>query len=127
MERLMRNVFLAAPLAAVALAGCAVGPSLAEQMSGYVGRPESVLVAQLGVPDRRIHVGGLTYFAYVHKSFHYQSGSFGYGGFGGFYGPFYGPFYGGGFPAEAYTNECTTTFTLKDKVVQSFALRGNDC
>ncbi|MGC9269758.1 hypothetical protein [Acidiphilium sp.] len=124
----MRKLILATPLAAVALAGCAVGPSLSEQMSSFVGRPESVLVAQLGVPDRRIHVGGLTYFAYEHRSFHYESGSFGYGPFyGPGFGGFYGPFYGGGFPAEAYTNECTTTFALKNKIVQSFTLRGNDC
>jgi len=126
----MRKLFMAAPLAAIAMAGCAVGPSLAEQMSGYVGRPESVLVAQLGVPDRRIHVGGMTYFAYVHKSVDYQSGSYGFGGFGGFggfYGPFYGPFYGDSFPAQVTTDECTTTFALKDKIVQSFTLRGNDC
>ncbi len=123
--RHLRKLILAAPLAAVGLAGCAIGPSLAEQMSGFVGRPESVLVAQLGVPDRRIDVGGLTYFAYVHKSVSYQSASFAYGGFGGF-GGYYGPFYGGGFPAQAYTEECTTTFALKDKTVQSFTLRGND-
>ncbi|MDD2877474.1 MAG: hypothetical protein PHT60_10685 [Acidiphilium sp.] len=124
----MRKFILAAPFAALALAGCAIGPSLAEQMSGYVGRPESVLVAQLGVPDRRIQVGDLTYFAYVHRSVQFDSGSFGYGPFyGPAFGGYYGPFYGGGFPAQTYTTECTTTFALKDQVVQSFTLRGNDC
>lgn len=120
----MRKLFLATPLVAITLAGCAVGPSLGEQMSGYIGRPESVLVAQLGVPNRRIKVGGIDYFAYVHKSMSYQSGSY---GFGGFYGPFDGPFYGGDFPAQVTTNECTTTFALKNKTVQSFALSGNNC
>lgn len=123
----MRKLILAAPLAALALSGCATGPSWAERMSAYVGRPESVLVAGMGVPDKRISVGGLAYFAYVRKSFHYVGG----GGFGPspfFYG--FGPgYYGswGGFPAQAYTDECTTTFALKNQTVQSFTLRGNDC
>lgn len=125
----MRRIIMIAPLAAVALAGCAVGPSLAEQMSGYVGRPESVLVAQLGVPNRRIHVAGVTYFAYVHRRFHYSPGSYGMGG--PFFYPgdddLFGPFYGGGFPPQAYTSSCTTTFALKNHMVESFTLRGNDC
>ena len=129
-RRNFRTTTLAAPLAAVALAGCATGPSLSERMSAYVGRPESVLVAQLGVPNRRIHVAGVTYFAYVHRHFHYSSGSYGMGGpfiypaDDGFYGPFFG---GGGFPAQAYTDSCTTTFALKNNIVQSFTLRGNAC
>ncbi|MCF3947444.1 MULTISPECIES: hypothetical protein [Acidiphilium] len=124
----MRKLILTAPLAAAALAGCATGPSLSERMSAYVGRPESALVAGLGVPNRRIDVAGVTYFAYVHRHFHYSSGSYGMGPFfypvGGFYGPFYGD---GGFPATAYTSSCTTTFALKNNIVQSFMLRGNDC
>jgi hypothetical protein len=120
----MPRLTLATPLAAaLALAGCAIGPSLAQQMSGYVGRPESVLVAQLGVPNRQIEVSGVTYFAYVHKSVGIQPRPFGYIGVGAYYGPFYGPNIG----AEAYIDECTTTFALKDKIVQSFMLRGNDC
>ena len=123
----MRKLIMAAPLAAMALAGCATGPSLSERMSAFVGRPESVLVAGLGVPNRRIHTGGLTYFAYVHRQFHYDSGSYGAGPMFYPYGGFYGPFFDGGFPAQAYTDNCTTTFALKNKVVQSFTLRGNDC
>lgn len=123
----MRLLILAAPFAALALSGCVRGPSLAQQMSGYVGRPESVLVAQLGVPDRRIAVGDLTYFAYVHRAFHYQSGSIGAGPFFAGYGGFYGPIFAPAFPTQANTEECTTTFALRHKIVQSFTLRGNDC
>ncbi|WP_262312270.1 hypothetical protein [Acidiphilium sp. AL] len=131
-EQIMRTILRTMPLAALVLAGCATGPSLSERMSAYVGRPESILVKQLGVPNRRIRVAGVTYFAYVHQHFHYTSGSYGFG-----MGPifdadddddaFFGPAFGGGFPARAYTDTCVVTFTLKDKMVQSYTMRGNAC
>ncbi|HQT75385.1 MAG TPA: hypothetical protein PLX84_15785 [Acidiphilium sp.] len=120
-----RKLVLAAPVAALMLAGCAVGPSLAERMSGYVGRPESALVAALGVPDRRITVDGTTYFAYVERSYSAQPGVG--APFPGFYGPYYGPYYGPVFPPATYTRQCTVTFALKGGMVKTFTLRGNDC
>ena len=119
---MIRKLVLAAPVAALVLAGCAIGPSLAEQMSAYVGRPESVLVAQMGVPNRKIEVDGTTYFAYVQRSYHYQPG-FAPPVYPGFYGPFYGPY----FPPSAYVDQCTVTFAIQDKMVKSFTLRGNAC
>ena len=125
----MRTILRTMPLAAlVVVAGCATGPSLSERMSAYVGRPESVLVKQLGVPNRRISVAGVTYFAYVHQHFHYTSGSYGMGPiFDADDDEFFGPAFGGGFPARAYTDTCIVTFALKDKVAQSFTMRGNAC
>jgi hypothetical protein len=121
---MMRKAVLAAPVAALVLAGCVVGPSLAERMSGYVGRSESALVAGMGVPNRKIDVDGTTYFAYVQQDYQYQPGfapasPYPYG----FYGPFYTPY----FPPSAYVNQCTITFAIRDKMVKSFTLRGNAC
>ena len=116
-----RKLVLAAPVVALVLAGCAVGPSLAERMSAYVGRPESALVAALGVPDRKITVDGKTYFAYVERSYSYQPGFV--PPYPGFYVPYYGPF----FQPDTYTRQCTVTFALEGGMVKSFTLRGNDC
>lgn len=124
---MMRKLVFAAPLAALALAGCAVGPSLAERMSAYVGRPESVLVAQMGVPNRRIRVDGTSYFAYVRRSYHEEPGFAGPDYVPGFYGPFYGPFLGPMFPPSTYETACTITFAIRHKMVKSFSLRGNAC
>lgn len=124
----MHKILVAAPLAALVLTDCATGPSLSERMSAYIGQPESVLVSHLGVPNRRIHIAGRTYVAYVRQDFHYEAGSYGMGpAFYPSYGGFYGPSFGGGFPAQAYTDSCTVTFVLKDKVVQSFTMYGNAC
>ncbi|HEX7389903.1 MAG TPA: hypothetical protein VF286_07305 [Acidiphilium sp.] len=114
-----------AALATTTLAGCATGPGLAVRMSTYVGRPESTLIAGLGVPDRKITADGVTWFAYVNQQFHYSPGTYGMGPFfspWGFYGP---PF--GGLPPTAYTTSCTVTFAIKGGMVMSYTLRGNDC
>ena len=120
----MRRILLAMPAVALGLAGCAVGPTHAEKMSALVGQPTSVLVARLGVPNRRITVGGVTYFAYVKRRVSYTSGSY---GVGPIYYAYYGPFIGGGFPPEYNSESCTTTFAIEGKLVRSFTLRGNDC
>ncbi len=121
----MRNSMLTLALATLSLAGCAFGPNLAERMSMYVGQPESVLVAQLGVPNRKMTVDGVTYFAYVRHHVSYSPGSF-------CYGPAYYSYYGpvipcNNFPPTYRYERCTVTFALEKKRVQSFTLRGDDC
>jgi hypothetical protein len=120
----MNRSALAFPAMALGLVGCTMGPTHAEKMSAFVGQPVSVLVARLGVPNRRITVDGVTYFAYVKHHVSYTSGSY---GVGPIYYAYYGPFAGGGFPPEYNSESCTTTFALQGKLVRSFTLRGNDC
>ena len=126
----MRKLILAAPVLATALTGCVTGPDLVERMSQLVGQPEQVVVQQLGVPNRILKVKGVTYYAYVRHSTEYVPGSVGFG-YGNFIGPFGGPFfssyYGGGFPPEAISDRCETTFAISGGIVRSFALHGNDC
>ena len=120
----MKNLVFAIPAIALGLAGCTVGPTQAQKMSAYVGQPVSVLVAQLGVPNRRITVNGVTYYAYVKHHISYSPGSY---GVGPIYYAYYGPFADGGFPPSYNSETCTTTFALQGKLVRSFTLRGNDC
>jgi hypothetical protein len=130
----MRKLILGVPLLAAGLAGCVTAPSLAERMSQFVGQPESVLVQQLGVPNRTATINGTTYLAYIRRHTEFTPGSYGYGPFMGPYGysPFMGPYWGGwggwgGFPPQAVTYSCETTFIVVNKLVRSFTLRGNDC
>ena len=123
----MRKLALAAPAAALVLAGCTFGPGLSERMSAYVGRPESALVQQMGVPDKTITVNGTTYLAYRQGRPVYYGGPYfaPYPGWWGGY-PFYPTLTPGYVPTYVYQS-CTITFAVKKGMVESFTLRGNDC
>jgi hypothetical protein len=126
--------FTFAPLlfaGALALSGCATGPSLQSRMAGYTGASTQTLVEHLGVPDRQITTNGTAYLAYnVRHSEQLESG-FGAVGpyFGrGFYGAGFGAgFYDSGFPQPIDQYVCTATFAMRDDHVVGFTLRGNDC
>lgn len=118
---------IAMSAAALALAGCTFGPSLAERMSAYVGRPESALVAQMGVPDKRIAVNGTTYLAYERGRPVYYGGPYfaPYPGWWGGY-PFHPMLTPDYVPTYVYQS-CTITFAVTKGLVRSFTLRGDDC
>lgn len=122
----MRKLAVIVPVAALGLAGCTFGPSLSEQMSAYVGRPESSLVQGMGVPDKQITVKGTTYLAYQQGHPVYYGGPYfaPYPYWGGY--PFYPTLTPGYVPTYVYQG-CTITFAVKKGMVESFTLRGNDC
>lgn len=108
------------------LAGCATGPSLQSKLAGYIGAPESVLVQQLGVPQRQIQVNGVNYLAYQVRYSAQNTYVGPYWGAGPYWGgPFWGPY--GPLQQDVQIWSCEATFALKDDKVQSFSLRGNDC
>ena len=115
----MRRVYAAAML--VALAGCANG--LAErraELSQWVGQPETMLLGAMGAPSRTYETSGMKFLTYEDRRVEVVPGSPSY------FGP--GPFwFGGGFPPEAVTLLCDTTFTVAGGVVRAFSLRGNAC
>jgi hypothetical protein len=115
----------------LALAGCVVGPSLAQRLQAYVGQPETVLVQGLGVPNRTITSGGITFLAYDWQSSTVIPGDPGFvgWGWGGFGPPGFGA-WGGGWatPATVITTGCEATFQMSaDDRVAAFTLRGNAC
>ncbi|MBW4023716.1 MAG: hypothetical protein HIU92_11365 [Proteobacteria bacterium] len=117
-------------IVSLALAGCAVGPTLPQRLEAYVGQPESVLVQGLGVPTRSITTGGIKFLAYDWQSQTVIPGSPGYVGWGwGGYGPGFGVL-GAGWPTPpaVITTGCEATFQMSpaDTVV-AFTLRGNAC
>lgn len=106
------------------LAGCA-GPHLARTMSAYVGKPESALVAALGVPASRTESGGITYDRYERTITYSVPGWVG--------GPLFvdqRPAIGGippVVPPQTYHNTCTVTFAIVGGVVRSYTAHGSVC
>ncbi len=121
----MRKTIL---LGVLILAGCVTGPSLQTRMAAFIGATPQVLVQNLGVPDKRITVGGIDYLAYTEHHTEIAPGVGLIGGFGPYGGgPFFGDLDFGGIPPQAIDLSCETTFILKDDRVFNVVLRGNDC
>lgn len=105
----------------LALVGCTLPPSAEVRLAPYVGRSEIELVQGLGVPDRSYETGGLRFLQYEERRqvLHQLD-------------PYWGRPYGRFAPLPLggpvlLTRSCDATFTLRDGVVQSFTLRGDDC
>ena len=90
-------------------------------LNQFIGRSESDLVQQMGVPTRSFETGGVQYLAYNESRTDVMPGLPGYG-----WGPYWG-WYGGGIPPQVVTLTCETTFAVSNGVVQSYTLRGNAC
>ncbi|HET8996221.1 MAG TPA: hypothetical protein VFN42_06095 [Acetobacteraceae bacterium] len=107
----------------VLLGGCA--NYLAQRqafLSQFVGKPDTLLVQKLGVPTRSFTTDGVQYLAYTESRVDIIPGTPGFG----WGSPFWG-WYGGGFPPQAVTRACETTFAVTKGIVQSYTLRGNAC
>lgn len=106
---------------AVLLAGCSNRLAQREAfLSRFIGKPETLLVQQLGVPDRTYQTEGVKYLAYNESRVDILPAT-----------PFLGPpwwgWYGGGFPPQAVNLTCDTTFAVSGGIVRSYTLRGNAC
>jgi hypothetical protein len=113
---------------ALALVGCAQGPSLQSQMSAYVGSSEANLVLSLGVPDKQVTVNGVKYLAYVRQQAQVESYSGSWGGpWRGYWGPYYAAYYNPGFPNNIYVWSCEVTFQVQNDKVYNVTLKGNYC
>jgi len=93
-------------------------------LSQFVGKPDSVLVQQLGVPTRSFTTNGVQYLAYTESRVDIIPGMPAYPYAWG--APFWG-WYGGGFPPQVVNLTCETTFAVTGGIVRSFTLRGNAC
>jgi hypothetical protein len=106
---------------ALLMAGCALGPSLEERLAPLVGKREGEVVMALGVPTRTYEADGRKFLQYEQRRVSLYPGdpywARPYGRFGPVLSP--GPM--------LITRSCDTTFTLRQGVVEAFALRGDDC
>jgi hypothetical protein len=108
-------------LAVAALASCT--NQLAQRqayLSQFIGKPESALVQQMGVPNRSYETGGVKYLAYDEHRIDIVPGP-------PTYAPFYLGWYGAGFPPQVVELTCETTFEISAGTVKTFTLRGNAC
>ncbi len=89
-------------------------------LNQFIGQPESVLVQQMGVPNRSIETGGARYLAYEEHRVDVLPGVSGFG-------PWPYGWFGPGIPPQVIDLRCETTFEVVDATVRSFTLRGNAC
>lgn len=127
----MRVAVLMGCLAVAACAGDR-GPTYAEQLNQFVGRPEVEAVAALGAPSQSYETGGKKFLTWTSVRSRVVPGPY--------YPSFYGSgFYGGGYgrrgvgmgyspgfwgPDRVLQDSCATTATVERGVVQGFSLNG---
>lgn len=125
MHARVTTLVLCLPLLATA---CANG--LAERraaLAPLIGKSETDLVRQLGVPNRTFETGGHRFLAYVEDRTTVLPGvgpigPFGYPYAGGWVGG-----YVGSLPPEVLDRVCETTFEVDAGRVTGVTLRGNAC
>ena len=126
-EAMRRAPSALALLSLAVLSACAVGPTISERLSTYVGRSELDLVSALGVPTRSYETGGQKFLAYEEQRTVALPSAYPTGFVGG---PFGRGFYGGGYAAYGTSYapvQCDVTFALREGRVASFTYRGQGC
>ncbi|MCI0752274.1 hypothetical protein [Teichococcus vastitatis] len=113
----MRRLILALPV--VLLAACAVGPTLDQQLSTFVGQSEGDVVARMGVPVRTYEIEGRRFLQFEQYSTVMVPGDPLY--YGGWYRRHWAT------PSTYAQVRCDITFTLRAGRVESYAARGDGC
>lgn len=120
----MRSRFVL--LLPLVVAACAVGPTLSQRLSAYVGGSEAELVQALGVPVRSYETEGIRFLQFERRSIVAL--------------PQPDPFYNYGYwgyrpwPWRPWVNSpsyaevrCDITFAVRNQRVESFTLNGDGC
>lgn len=108
------------------LVACAQGPTLDQRLSTFVGRGETDLIAQFGVPARVHEAEGRRFLQFEQRRSVAIASAPGH--FGPVYGP-WGPRMGYWPPPPPLITEltCELTFGLRDARVETFSHRGAGC
>jgi hypothetical protein len=111
---------MAAVMLSLALVACAVGPTLDQRLSAYIGRSEGDLVAGLGVPLRSYETEGRRFLQFEQRSTIAVSQPDPF-----FWGPRYSMW---NVPPASFAEvSCQITFALREQRVESFTLNGQGC
>ena len=108
------------------LTGCATREKYVNKLNTLVGKQESQLVSMWGMPTSMYEADGLRYLTYTRSETVYIAGTPAKTTTTYYLGkPI--PFQTVGTSDYSYTKDCTTTFTVINKVISSFRIQGNDC
>ncbi len=122
MQKLLPALFLAAGL----LVGCATTENFEKKVSVYVGKTENHLVAAEGIPSSSYELDGTKYLTYSKSESGVIPGTPARANTNYINGKAYTTMVGGS-PAIGYTNTCSVTFTVVNKVITGYTYKGNDC
>jgi hypothetical protein len=122
-------------LAALALLGACASrtpEAFDQRMTSFVGRPETELVAGLGVPSRTYEADGrrLLQWDFLQQNAGpaiYPSIGFGFGSFGRSSGVGVGTGLGMGFGGASPPRGCSVVFAIQEGLVQGFNRNGPGC
>ena len=108
------------------LTACATTENYEKILSTNIGKPETALVATWGIPTSMYENEGVRYLTYTQTESGYIPGtnptvSTTYIG-----GKAYTRSVGGS-QGVGYTNTCSTTFTVVNKIVTNYSYKGNSC
>ncbi|HKM61944.1 MAG TPA: hypothetical protein VJY39_05580 [Acidisphaera sp.] len=117
----------ALPALVLLVAGCVdYVPTRQSELTQFVGKSETQLVAAIGVPTRTYEAAGSKFLAYDQARAVVDPGSPGWGwGWGWGWGAPWG--WGPAFPPAVFAYSCETTFQVHDGLVQSFSFTGSGC
>ena len=113
-------------LAILAIAGCATTENFEKKVSVYVGQTETQLVAAEGIPASMYENEGTRYLTYTRTESGVIPGT----------PPVISTTYiagkpytrsSGGTQTIGYTNSCSVTFTIVNKIVTGYQYKGNSC
>lgn len=122
---------IVAVLLFVLLNGCALvdpGPTYAEQLNQFVGRPEVEVVTAFGAPSQTYESGGKKFLTWSTVRSRMVPGPYYPGFYGG--GAAYGRrgvgmgYAGGWGPDQVVVDSCNTTAVVQNGRVQGFSLNG---
>jgi hypothetical protein len=108
------------------LLGCATTANYEKLLSSWVGSPESALISSWGPPSSVYESDGTKYLTYSKSNSGYIPGV----------APSYQTTYVGntayttpvgGYAGFAYSNNCSTTFTISNKTITNWRYEGNAC
>jgi hypothetical protein len=120
------NKFLIVILSILAIAGCATTANFEKKANALVGKNETELVAIQGIPTSMYENEGIRYLTYSYSESGVIPGI----------APQVTTTYIGGKPyttssggtqAIGYTNSCSVTFTIINKIVTTYQYKGNSC
>jgi hypothetical protein len=111
---------------ATLLTGCATTENYENGLKTMIGKPETTLVAAWGIPTSMYENEGIRYLTYTQTDSGFVPGTPPTVSTTYIAGKAYTRSVGGS-QGFGYTNTCTTTFTVVNKLITSYQFKGNSC